>query len=70
MFYNLNTASVEDYTKMGMTDLRAGIIRTPLAPRDTFLDDPLRVLRATRFSARFQFPLHEVRSPSLWQQSG
>jgi tRNA nucleotidyltransferase/poly(A) polymerase len=64
MYYNINTSQVEDYTGMGMVDLKAGIIRTPLAPRDTFLDDPLRVLRATRFSARFQFPLHEVREPA------
>lgn len=33
----------------GIKDLKAGIIRTPLPPKDTFLDDPLRVLRAVRF---------------------
>lgn len=44
----------------GMEDLRAGLIRTPLPPKETFLDDPLRVLRATRFSARFGFNLDSV----------
>lgn len=57
MFYNINTGCVEDFTEMGMQDLRAGVIRTPLPPKETFLDDPLRVLRATRFSARFKFAL-------------
>lgn len=43
-----------------MDDLRDGIIRTPLSPLITFRDDPLRVLRAIRFAARFGFTLHEV----------
>lgn len=36
------------------------MIRTPLSPMLTFRDDPLRVLRAVRFAARFGFTLHEV----------
>jgi tRNA nucleotidyltransferase (CCA-adding enzyme) len=40
-----------------MLDLRNGIIRTPLPPRETFLDDPLRVLRCIRFASRFGFTL-------------
>ena len=38
-----------------MKDLHEGIIRTPLPPLTTFLDDPLRVLRVIRFAARFDF---------------
>eukprot|EP00959_Pyramimonas_sp_CCMP1952_P126039 2635553-Pyramimonas_sp.AAC.1 len=57
MFYNINENCVEDLTEKGMEDLRAGVIRTPLPPLETFLDDPLRVLRSVRFSARFQFEL-------------
>lgn len=45
----------------GLDDLRDGIIRTPLPPITTFQDDPLRVLRAVRFAARFGFTLHKVR---------
>ncbi|KAJ8643015.1 hypothetical protein MRB53_004763 [Persea americana] len=59
MFYNLNTNSVEDLTGRGVADLKSGVIVTPLPPKATFLDDPLRVLRAIRFSARFGFVLDE-----------
>lgn len=57
LFYNINTGSVEDLTGRGISDLKSGIIATPLPPKATFLDDPLRVLRAVRFGARFEFKL-------------
>ena len=57
MFYNINEQKVEDFTTMGRADLKAGVIRTPLDPVQTFLDDPLRILRAVRFANRFEFSL-------------
>ncbi|KAI8563183.1 hypothetical protein RHMOL_Rhmol03G0092600 [Rhododendron molle] len=57
LFYNINTSSVEDLTRRGIADLKSGKIVTPLPPKETFLDDPLRVLRAIRFGARFGFTL-------------
>ncbi|XP_034220731.1 tRNA nucleotidyltransferase cca2 isoform X2 [Prunus dulcis] len=59
LFYNINTSSIEDYTKRGIADLKSGKIVTPLPPKSTFMDDPLRVLRAIRFGARFGFILDE-----------
>lgn len=57
LFYNLQEKKVEDLTGRGLADLEEGILRTPLAPKQTFKDDPLRVLRLIRFAARFNFQL-------------
>ncbi|XP_023540068.1 putative CCA tRNA nucleotidyltransferase 2 [Cucurbita pepo subsp. pepo] len=59
LFYNINSSLVEDMTKRGISDLKFGKIVTPLPPKATFMDDPLRVLRAIRFCARFEFTLDE-----------
>ncbi len=37
----------------GLADLAAGRLRTPLSAEDSFSDDPLRMMRAARFIARF-----------------
>jgi putative nucleotidyltransferase with HDIG domain len=39
----------------GLDDLEAKILRTPLDPETTFSEDPLRILRAIRFSAQLEF---------------
>ena len=39
----------------GAADLASGRLRTPLSPEISFTDDPLRMLRAARFVARFGF---------------
>ncbi|KAI9313714.1 hypothetical protein BX666DRAFT_2055403 [Dichotomocladium elegans] len=57
LFYNVNSCTVEDFTKQGLSDLENGLIRTPLQPFETFRDDPLRVLRCVRFASRFDFTL-------------
>ncbi|RQM27663.1 hypothetical protein B5M09_000499 [Aphanomyces astaci] len=61
-FVNLRAETYADdeahrIPSMGLPDLQHGVIRTPLDPTITFLDDPLRVLRAIRFASRFRFPL-------------
>ncbi|KAG8346976.1 Poly A polymerase head domain [Trypanosoma vivax] len=48
LFYNLHTQEVEDYTT-GLVDLERRVLRCPLEPRETFCDDPLRLLRGIRF---------------------
>lgn len=57
LFYNLQSKKVEDFTGSGLTDLNAKIVRTPIDPVQTFLDDPLRVLRSVRFASRLDFLL-------------
>src|SRR3984957_6630343 len=39
----------------GLEALDEKVIRTPGRPEDSFSDDPLRILRAARFAARFGF---------------
>ncbi len=45
----------------GLADLAAGVLRTPATPEQSFSDDPLRMMRAVRFSAQLGFrPAPEV----------
>ena len=60
---NLHTGETLDLTGQAWNDLRAGVLRTPLEPRVTFFDDPLRMLRAVRFAARFDFEIE----PETWR---
>ncbi|SCV04290.1 LAMI_0H14928g1_1 [Lachancea mirantina] len=59
LFYNIQTETIEDFTGRGLRDLESGTLRTPLPPRQTFLDDPLRVLRLIRFASRLNFTIEE-----------
>ena len=39
----------------GLRDLRDKVLRTPGSPEDSFTDDPLRIMRAARFTAQLGF---------------
>lgn len=57
MYYNIINEKIEDITTHGLVDLKNKILRTPLEPRVTFLDDPLRILRVIRFMVYLKFEI-------------
>lgn len=53
--FTLNAMAIDDQGNLidlfeGRKDLINGILRTPIPPQQTMMDDPLRILRAWRFS--------------------
>ncbi len=54
-----------DYGKLidsfdGLHDLQYGVLRTPLEPEQTFIDDPLRMMRAFRFASQLNFTIADL----------
>ncbi|MCU0795996.1 MAG: CCA tRNA nucleotidyltransferase [Akkermansiaceae bacterium] len=61
LFQDPVTGEIIDHTG-GLTDLRAGILRTVGNPSERFREDGLRLLRAIRFATRLGFEIH----PDTW----
>lgn len=54
---DLTTGEILDLTGMGKSDLKKGVVRTPLDPDVIFKEDPLRMLRAIRFAVKYSWDL-------------
>lgn len=54
---NLSTGEILDLTGMGKQDIKDGVVRTPLDPNVIFSEDPLRMLRAIRFTMKYNWKL-------------
>jgi len=61
MAVSLNSSSFGELVDPfhGRQDLRRKILRTPLAPAQTFYDDPLRIMRAVRFATQLDFHIEK-----------
>ena len=57
MFYDPLADQVIDYVD-GRSDLASGVIRTIGPPDQRFAEDHLRLVRAVRFAARFEYTIH------------
>ena len=56
LYYNSADSSIVDYTG-GLADINRKILRSIGEPAERFKEDPVRIIRAARFSARFGFRL-------------
>lgn len=59
LFYNINTKKIEDFLG-GVDDLKNKRLRTTYDTELSFSDDPLRILRLLRFSAKYLFPIDDT----------
>lgn len=60
LYYDISRRRMLDILGTSIDDIHRGIIRTPADPDTTFDDDPVRILRAVRFSARYGWPIEEA----------
>jgi poly(A) polymerase len=54
----------------GLDDLVAGVLRTPSTPEESFSDDPLRMMRAARFTAQLGFRIAPEVVAAMTQMAG
>lgn len=57
LYHDISNDLDIDLTNMGFKDLEAHLIRTCSEPDIIFSDDPLRIMRAVRFSSKLSFEL-------------
>ena len=59
LFINISNNELVDYSKNGLNDIKNKVIRSTSNPDIIFTEDPLRILRAIRFAARFNSTIEE-----------
>ncbi len=66
LYYNIHDFTVVDYTG-GLADLQNRLIRIIGDPHQRYCEDPVRMLRATRFAAKLQFDIEEKTAAPIFE---
>ena len=66
LLYDPADDHVLDYVG-GLADIKAGVLRTIGRPEERFQEDKLRMLRAVRFAARFEYRIDEATFAAIQQ---
>lgn len=59
MLMNLKRDTIYDVTENGVEDIKNKILRCPVNPKITLLNDPKRILRAIKYSLKLGFTIEE-----------
>jgi poly(A) polymerase len=69
MFYDPVKKEIIDYVN-GQRDIKAGLIRAIGNPRERFEEDKLRLMRAVRFAARFNYAIEPQTYAAIIERAG
>ena len=69
LYYNYQTNCIEDYVG-GYIDMQQGIVRILGEPKERFLEDPVRILRAARMQVKLGFSMEESTQAALMAHVG
>ncbi|MCB5229095.1 MAG: CCA tRNA nucleotidyltransferase [Candidatus Cloacimonetes bacterium] len=70
LYMRIADGQILDLSGKGIKDVEAGVISCVDDPRRVFREDPLRLLRAIRFSVRFGFEIEDTSLASLIEDAG
>lgn len=69
LYYDIRDFAVIDYCG-GVADIHAGLVRAIGDPRVRFQEDPVRMLRAIKFAARFGYTIEEKTAAAIAELHG
>ena len=69
LFYDITSSKIIDYTG-GLRDASKRVLRSIGDPAIRFREDPVRMLRAVRLSARLDFDIHPVSARAITRHCG